>query len=73
MTTRACNEKRVEGMKAQSHNDGAYYASKIDELTAAWIYEYCRMAITEENKIAKLTNSKTIRIPEMCVKIGLDN
>lgn len=67
VSTRTCSRRQLESIKAQSHTDGVYYSSKIDELTSEWISEYCRMAISEESKIAKLTNSKTISIPQMCV------
>ncbi len=72
VTVRTCNQRQLESMKAQSHSDGIYYASKIDETNVNWMYEYCRLAVFEENRIAKLTKSKTIRIPKFCVEQGLD-
>lgn len=62
MTTKACRQK--ESMDLTSLNGIWQY--KVEATSEAWMLEYCRLAVREENRIAKLTNSKTIDIPRFC-------
>lgn len=68
VTTRSCNE-RVQKLVATS---SAMCKSDITEVNVQWMVGYCKMVVAEEERYAKITKAKTIRVPEFCVNAGLD-
>jgi len=68
MTTRAC-VKREHTLVVQGN---ATHQAELTELNVAWMEQYCRMVIAEEQRYAKLTKAKTLLLPDFCVGSGLD-